>query len=64
LLIIEKVDALLSSVTRADIEHLAPAQRRRLAAVLRHIANLADPPKQEQPKSGVLADLRRGVRAE
>jgi hypothetical protein len=32
--------------------------------VLRHIANLADPPKQEQPKAGVLADLRRGARAE
>jgi hypothetical protein len=64
LLIIEKVDALLSGVTRKDIEHLAPEQRRRLAAALRHIADLADPPKVEQPKAGVLADLHRGVRAE
>jgi hypothetical protein len=63
LLLIEKVDALLNGVTRNDIEHLNPAQRRRLAAVLRHIANLADPPKVEAVRSGVLAVLRDGERA-
>jgi hypothetical protein len=61
LLIVEKIDALLNGVTRKDIEHLRPAQRQRLAAVLRHIANLADPPqKPEEPKTGVLFDLRDG----
>ena len=63
MLIVEKIDALLNGVTRKDVEHLNPAQRRRLAAVLRHIAEMADP-KPEPPKSGVLADLRAGQRGQ
>jgi hypothetical protein len=63
MLLVEKVSALLSGVSRRDIEHLRPAQRQRLAWVLRHIADLADPPKPAPPKEGVLADLHRGNRA-
>jgi hypothetical protein len=43
---------------------MAPTERQRLASVCRYIADKADPPRGEAPKAGVLADLRRGVRAE
>jgi hypothetical protein len=55
-LLIDKVDALLSGVTCKDVEHLNQEERRRLAAVLRHIANLADPPEHQPTKGGILLD--------
>lgn len=63
MLLIHKIDALLSGVTRRDVEHLNPAQRQRLAFVLRSIADLADPPHERflpkaEPRSGVLSDLK------
>jgi hypothetical protein len=61
---IEKIDALMAGVTRADIERMPPAHRQRLAQVLRYIAHLADPPKVHSPKAGVLAELRDGQRVE
>jgi hypothetical protein len=61
---IEKIDALMAGVTRADIERMPPAHRQRLAQVLRHIAHLADPPKVHSPKAGILAELRDGQRVE
>lgn len=67
MLLIHKIDALLSGVTRRDVEHLNPAQRQRLAFVLRAIADLADPPYKASPKpaksearSGVLYALKAG----
>jgi hypothetical protein len=39
---IEKIDALMAGLTRADIERMPPAHRQRLAQVLRHIAHLAE----------------------
>ena len=61
---IEKIDALMAGVTRADIQRMPPAHRQRLAQVLRYIADLADPPKAHSPKAGVLAELRDGQRGE
>jgi hypothetical protein len=61
--VIHKIDGL----TRADIEKMPPANRRRLAQALRHIANIADPPPKrtvEIPKAGILGDLRNGAREE
>jgi hypothetical protein len=56
-----KIDALVAGVTRAEIQALPPAHGQRLAQVLRHIADVADPPKKpERLKTGVLADLRGG----
>jgi hypothetical protein len=61
---LEKAAALMEGVTRRDIERLKPEQRKRLAASLRRIADLADPPAlPAMPKSGVLFDLHRGNRA-
>lgn len=59
-----KAAALLSALRRADIEALSPAQRERLAQICRYVADMAAPATPE-PKSGVLADVRRnGVHAE
>jgi hypothetical protein len=62
---IQKIDALMAGITRAEIQAMPPAYRQRLAQVLRHIADLADPPeRRERPKTGVLADLHDGKRAD
>jgi hypothetical protein len=62
--IAQKVEALLHGLTRRDLEKMKPEQRKNLAAALRRIADLADPPAlPAMPKSGVLFDLHRGNRA-
>jgi hypothetical protein len=63
----DKIVALLSAMTDADIEALPPAKRRRFGAVCRHAAAVAErceQSKTRQQEAGVLADLRRGVRQE
>jgi hypothetical protein len=63
--VITKLEALVESI-RTDpdaINRMPPASRRRLAAVCMAIAKRVAPPE-DAPKPGVLADLRRGVRAE
>jgi hypothetical protein len=57
-----KVFALLTSLSPADIEALAPAERRRLADQLRHVADLAERDK-SAPRAGVLARLSHGERS-
>jgi hypothetical protein len=46
-LCIQKLDALFSGVTKSEIMQLSPVHRQRLAQVLRHIADLCDPPASE-----------------
>jgi hypothetical protein len=58
-----KVDALLASICRRDLDELSPAERRRFASLCRHAAALAEPPP-TPPKSGVLCELEAGRRAE
>jgi hypothetical protein len=43
---------------------MPPAERQRLAQVCRFIADKAEPPKADAPKSGVLLDLKQGRRSE
>jgi hypothetical protein len=58
-----KAAALLEAITPAHIEAMAPAARERLAAVCRHVADMAE--QRPAPRSGVLADVRRlGVHGE
>jgi hypothetical protein len=52
----------LEGIDPADLQRLAPAERRRLADRLRHLADIADPRKPAVPPKGVLADLRNGER--
>jgi hypothetical protein len=60
---VEKAFALLHGLTRRDLERLPADQRQRLAASLRRVADIADPPAfTAPPKSGVLFYLHRGER--
>jgi hypothetical protein len=61
---LDKIDALVAGVTRAEIEALPPTHRMRLAQALRHVADLADPAKPAGQRSGALARLQDGERAE
>jgi phage-related protein len=60
----EKAAALLEGLSKRDLLTMPAEQRRRFAAALRRIADLADPPAfKAPPKTGVLLDLHRGERA-
>ena len=56
----DKIDGLVAGITKAEIEGMEPALRQRLAKALRRVADLADLPKAEAPKEGLLHDLRDG----
>jgi hypothetical protein len=58
-MLIHEVIRHLEQLKREDIEALPPVERRRLADLLRHLAELAA--KGEPPK-GVLGDLANGDR--
>jgi hypothetical protein len=58
---VEKVEALLGTMTRQHVEKLPAAQRKRLAKLLRRVADMADPPR-SVPKSGVLSELDKDPR--
>ena len=61
----EKIVALFNALTREEVDALPPAERRRFADVCRHWADFADiRPRELRSQSGVLADLRRGLRNE
>jgi hypothetical protein len=63
---IDRIDALIAGVTRAEIQKMPPIHRQRLAQALRHVADLCDPPAppEKQKPVGVLADLGAGARTE
>ena len=59
----DKIAALFNALTREEVDALPPARRRRFADTCRHWADFADiRPCRKEPRSGVLADLRRGHR--
>jgi hypothetical protein len=60
--VINKIDALVTGITRADMQALRPAQRQHLAQLLRYVADMADPPKgsSEPPKAGFIDELSDG----
>jgi hypothetical protein len=58
-----KIAALLNVLTREEVDAMPPAERRRFADLCRHWADFADiRPRPAVPRSGVLADLKRGWR--
>jgi hypothetical protein len=61
--IVDKVSALLDALTPGDVQALPPIQRRRFADLCRHWADLADR-REDAPKTGVLSDLKSGLRCE
>jgi hypothetical protein len=59
----DKIAALFGALTREEVDALPPAERRRFADLCRHWANFADiRPGERRLRSGVLAQLRRGLR--
>jgi hypothetical protein len=52
-----KVAALLGTIRKQDVEELPPVARRRFADLCRYVAGLAEP-QGDQPKGGVLLDLK------
>lgn len=54
-----KIAALLTGLTRNQVEAMSPAERQQLADQCRRITALADPSHQDATlKAGVLADLQ------
>jgi hypothetical protein len=63
----ERLGALLDTIKAEQFDVLPPARLRQLADTMRHWAAIADQRadrKRPQRQSGVLADLRRGLRPE
>jgi hypothetical protein len=59
----QKIAALFHVLTREEVDAMPPAERRRFADLCRHWANFADiRPSRDEPRTGVLADLKRGWR--
>jgi hypothetical protein len=58
-----KIVALFNALSREEVDAMAPAERRRFADLCRHWAHFAEiRPHPSLPKSGVLAELKRGYR--
>lgn len=59
----EKIAALFNALTREEVDAMPPVERRRFADVCRHWADFAEiRPRGPTSQSGVLDDLRRGLR--
>jgi hypothetical protein len=50
--------ALLTGLTRGQVEAMAPIDRQQLADQCRRITALADPPRNGEQKEGILSDLK------
>jgi hypothetical protein len=57
--ITDKVAALLTGLTREEVDAMPPARRERFAQLLQHWADFARI-RPQPPKSGVLLELKRG----
>jgi hypothetical protein len=63
MLVAEKIAALFNALSREEVDALSPVERRRFADLCRHWADFAElRPRPRNPLSGVLADLKRGLR--
>ena len=59
----EKIAALFNALTREEVDAMPPVARRRFADLCRHWADFAEiRPRELRSQSGVLEDLRRGLR--
>jgi hypothetical protein len=59
----DKIAALFNALTREEVDAMPPVERRRFGDLCRHWADFAElRPRLIEPKSGVLADLKRGLR--
>jgi hypothetical protein len=63
-MVIDKIVALLDGLDSTELDRMPPARQRKFAELCRHWMQLAERRLEKKPKSGVLADLRRGHRQE
>jgi hypothetical protein len=63
-MMVEKIVALLDGLTLEEIDKLPPARQRKLSDLCRYWHQIVERRLEKKPKSGVLADLRRGHRQE
>jgi hypothetical protein len=61
--LVTRIKALLIAIEPRDFDAMAPAERRRTADLLRHTADMAEPPP-APARPGVLHELGRGIRAD
>ena len=59
----DKIAALFAALTREEVDAMPPAARQHFALLCQHWADFAKL-RPGTPKSGVLVDLRRGLRCE
>jgi hypothetical protein len=59
-----RVTALLTGLTRGQIDVMTPIERQQLADQCRRITALAEPPRDAEPKEGLLSNLNRTPRDE
>jgi hypothetical protein len=64
-MMIDKITALLDGLDSMELDRLPPARRQKFSELCYHWHKLAERRQEpEQPRSGVLSDLRRGQRQE
>jgi hypothetical protein len=61
--IADKIAALFAALTREEVDAIPPAARQCFAQLCQHWADFAKL-RPDTPESGVLVDLRRGLRCE
>jgi hypothetical protein len=62
--VIDKIVALLDNLNSEELDQMPPARRRKFSELCWHWHKLAERRQQQQPKAGVLSDLKRGNRSE
>jgi hypothetical protein len=63
-MMIDRIAALLDSLTLEDLDRVPPARQRKFAELCRHWQQVVERRLKPKPKSGVLADLSQGKRSE
>jgi hypothetical protein len=55
-----KISALLNGLTTDQLNELSPVERRKFAELCHHWSRLADRPSKDNPKAGVLYEVKSG----
>jgi hypothetical protein len=59
-----RIAALLTGLTRNQVEAMSPVERQTLVDQCRRVVAIAEPPRNGEPKEGILPTLKRTPRDE